>query len=135
MLYLLLAAQIIGASPESFSVIMLECKVSSGVLHESIHEVRTIDAPQTVARCVRKKKSIQCDWDVEGKKDKISYNVDIDSPPYIWASGQNGGDVLVYNRKVRSAVTLTRVTDMKVFVGSRVCSGMFVSQAEIDSHK
>jgi hypothetical protein len=134
--WLLLAPTVItqGLEPD-FYLRFDRCKTTVAYLVPQQEPLRQLDGTGLLLACSRSSRRLTCEMSfadrAEGVKgNRVSYRVDLDSPPHLTFTDSVFADYYSVNVVEHRATLVTRVLD-KQFAGAKVCTGSFATAMEV----
>ena len=132
LLMLLTPIGVMAAEPD-FYLGFQECKMIIGSLTNRSLNVVPGDPP--TFGCSRQGKNIACiaSYPSGGKLEGSpagSFEVLLDSPPYLYFASANNSQFISVNTQTRAAVITARMTDT-TYTGEKVCVGLYATSSEL----
>jgi hypothetical protein len=116
-----------------------KCKVLLGYLVLSEKNLKVVRGDRSFMGCKRRFNAIHCDFIFKAETDQQgvhgnsgNYRVIIDSPPVLHFLSDNGAEYIAINTS-QHAATLTSRALGRQYAGSKVCSGLYTTQFEMQS--
>ncbi|MGA8243276.1 MAG: hypothetical protein WB818_22120 [Desulfobacterales bacterium] len=133
LLALLSPIGVMAAEPD-FYLVFQECKLIIGSLNNGSLNVGPGDPP--TFGCSRQGKNIACIvlYSSGGKPEGSpadSFEVLLDSPPYLYFASSNNSKFFSANTQTRAAVMTVRITD-KTYTGEKLCTGLYATSSELN---
>lgn len=93
--------------------------------------LKIIEGESYFSACERIKSIVNCDhMDPQGKIfSQSQLNVTLDSSPNLYLSSTSGGEVVKIDTVKHMAASNNRAVDQK-YLGSKVCSGVYLTESE-----
>jgi hypothetical protein len=139
LIFLLALCAEVSATEYDFHIDFRECKAAVGYLVLSDESLKVLPGEPTFFSCNRESSVIECDFifkqdpEQHGVKGNHEvYEVLLDLPPLLHFRSENGSEFLAINTTQHAATVTTLVLD-QVFLGAKVCSGVYLTDFELQN--